>query len=825
MPCTTRSSATLSARSDIGALGVNFMRWLLRLLGAGFGLLLAGVVVGAVALWGVYLHYAATLPDHAQLADYEPPIATRIYAADGRFLAEYAREQRIFVPVEAIPMRVKNAFIAAEDQNFRHHFGVDPVGILGAAIDNIERWRNERRPRGASTITQQVAKNFLLSNEVSFERKIKEAFLAIKLERTFSKDHILELYLNEIYLGARSYGVAAAALGYFDKSLDELTLAEAAFLAGLPRAPSLYDPEDNYDGAIARRRYVLERMLADGYIGREAFDAAAAEPIVLRSRDDTNTAVADYFAEEVRRRLEDAYGTAELYEAGLTVRSTLDNELQAIADEGLRNGLFAYDRSAGYRGPIERLDLSGGWQEAVAAAAKPTRLGGSWSYAVVLELAGADARIGLDDGREATLAGGDLGWARPRDEQGRRGPVPRAAGDVLAVGDLVMVSEVEPGRFGLRQVPEVNGAVVALDPNTGRVLALSGGFGFQLSRFNRATQALRQPGSAFKPFVYLAALEYGYTPQTVVDDAPIRLPQGPGLPMWEPKNYSGRHYGPSAMRVGLERSRNLMTVRLAQSVGMANVMELAQRFGIERGLTPHLAAALGSNEVDLLSLTAAYGAFANGGREITPHVIDRIQDRHGQTIRKGDTRACAACGEPVYAGQLPPMLIDDREQLADPRRTYQVVSMMQGVIQRGTGRRAASLQRPLAGKTGTTNDAKDAWFIGFSPDLVVGVYVGFDQPRSLGDGATGASVALPVWIDVMEEALADEPVRPFHVPPGLRLMFVGSGENRYLEAFVAGTEPGSGYRFARGYVDERSTPERPKVDRGASVGVSAGGLY
>ncbi|MFP4269228.1 MAG: penicillin-binding protein 1A [Alphaproteobacteria bacterium] len=801
------------------------MRWLFHALGAGFGMAVAGVVVGIVGVWIGLQHYGAELPDHAQLADYEPPIATRIYAADGRFLAEYARENRVFVPIEAIPARVQNAFIAAEDQHFRRHIGVDPLGIVAAAIDNVERWRNDRRPRGASTITQQVAKNFLLTNELSLERKIKEAILAMRLERTFSKDHILELYMNEIYLGAQTYGVAAAALEYFGKGLDELTLAEAAFLAGLPRAPSLYDPEDNPDGARERRRYVLDRMLADGYITAEAHAEAAAAPLVSETGPGRDVAQGPYFADEVRRRLERRYGKQDLFEAGFVVRTTLDGELQQITDEALRNGLHAYDRRRGFTGPIASVPPNDDWVEALRQVDKPASLGGSWSYAVVLELAGADAVIGLADGGTGRLLGEDLGWARPVRADGSRGPAPSAAGDILAPGDVVLVREVEPDRFGLRQIPEVEGAAVALDPNTGRVLALSGGFSFGHSEFNRATQALRQPGSAFKPFVYLAALEYGYTPQTAVDDAPVSIAQGPGLPVWEPRNYGGDFLGPSALRTGLEKSRNLMTVRLAQAMGMENVIEVAERFGIERGLLPVPSAALGSNEVTLLDLTAAYGAFANGGKEITPHVIARIQDRQGGTIAKADTRTCADCSRAAADGGPPPPLPDDRDELADPRHTYQIVSMLQGVIQRGTGQRANALGRPLAGKTGTTNDAKDTWFIGFGPDLVVGVYVGFDRPRSLGDRATGSSVALPIWLDVMAPALEDEPIRPFRVPRGLKLVSLEHDGGRILEPFVAGTEPGSGYAFAGGYVNERSTIEEPNVESGSGVGVSGGGLY
>ncbi|TVQ35602.1 MAG: penicillin-binding protein 1A [Geminicoccaceae bacterium] len=801
------------------------MRLLTRLLGFGLAFASFAVIVGAAGLWLLYARFADELPDYAQLADYEPPIASRIYAADGRFLAEYARERRIFVPIGAVPEQVKNAFIAAEDQNFHHHFGIDPRAVVAAAVDNVRRFRDNRRPRGASTITQQVAKNFFLTNEVTLERKIMEALLAIRIERAFTKDQILELYLNEIFLGARSYGVAAAALSYFGKGLDELTLSETAFLAGLPQAPSLFDPRINPERATARRNYVLDRMLADGFIAAEEAAAARAEPIVVTGRDRTQFARASYFADEVRRRLEAMYGAETLFEAGLVVRTTVDNRVQAITDEALRNGLFAFDRNNGFRGAVRQLEgFEDDWLEALRRAPKPVELGGSWGFAVILSFDGTDATIGLDDGTTATLRGSDIAWARPLGADGRRGPQPNAVRDILDEGDMILIARTESGAIGLRHIPDVNGAVVALDPNTGRVLALSGGFDFRASNFNRATQALRQPGSAFKPFVYLAALEHGFTPQTVIDDAPISLPQGPGLPMWEPRNYAGGFMGPSSMRRGLERSSNLMTVRIAQTVGMDSVMEVAQRFGIERGLTPFLAAALGSNEVDLLSLTAAYGAFANGGKRITPHVIDRIQDRHGRTLYVTDPRACPGCAQDTFGGSLPPVLPDHREQIADSRHTFQLVSMLQGAIERGTATRARALGRPLAGKTGTTNEARDVWFVGFSPDLVMGVYVGHDQPRSLGRGVTGGSTALPIWVDAMGTALEDVPIRPFRVPPGLRLVAVNTGEGRILEAFVAGTEPGSGYRFSAATLGT-VTVETPAVERGTSIGVGAGGLY
>ena len=757
----------------------------------------------------MFYHYGRDLPDYKQLADYDPPTVTRVHAGDGRLLVEYATENRVFVPVRAIPRRVVNAFLAAEDKNFYSHWGVDPTSVLRAVVTNLANLGTSRRPVGASTITQQVAKNFLLSNELSIERKIKEAILAIRIEHAFTKDRILELYLNEIYLGFGSYGVAAAALNYFNKSLDELSIAEAAFLAALPKAPNNYHPIRRAEAALARRNWVIGRMLDDKRITEAGAEEAWAQPLLVYEADPTEIVQADYFVEEVRRELAGVYGDAALYQGGLSVRTTLDPRLQRIAERSLRDGLIAYDRRHGWRGPVSRLEpgLAGGgplaWQEALAGVEPPAGMS-PWTLAVVLALAKDRAEIGLPDGRRGHIPMAELAWARPWIEGQRVGKKPKTPGDVLAVGEVVLVEPADSedaeagGVYGLRQIPAVNGGLLALDPHTGRVLAMSGGFSFEQSQYNRATQAYRQPGSAFKPFVYLAGLDSGFTPATVILDAPFVVDQGAGLGKWKPANYTRKFYGPTPMRIGMERSRNLMTVRLAQTIGMEKVVDYARRFGIVDDMPPLLSMALGAGETTLLRLTTAYAMLVNGGRHIRPTLIDRIQDREGRTVFQHDRRPCEGCREVVWSDQAAPELPDPRARIANPASAYQVVSMLQGVVERGTGRRIRSVGKPLAGKTGTTNDSADTWFIGFSPDLAVGVFIGFDQPASLGPKETGSSVPAPVFRDFMDAALDKRPAVPFRIPEGVRLVRLNVDTGRparpgdskvILEAFKPGTLP------------------------------------
>jgi penicillin-binding protein 1A len=799
-------------------------------------LLLAGGVVAAGATLYVFWTYGQGLPDYKQLADYEPPTVTRVYADDGRLLAEYAKEKRVFVPIEAIPRRVIHAFLSAEDKNFYSHPGVDLPSIVAAAYANLQRLGTGQRPVGASTITQQVAKNFLLTNEVSIDRKIREAILAFRMEQAFSKDRILELYLNEIYLGKRSYGVAAAALNYFNKSLDELTIAEAAYLAGLPKAPNNYQPDRNPEAARARRNWVIGQMRANGYITAAQARQARQTAIAFRKRDPTEVTRADYFAETVRRRLVQRFGRDTVYGGGLSVRATLEPELQRYATEALRQGLIRYDREHGWRGAQRSIDAGGGWQARLGALEPPAGMPEAWRQAVVLEVTDKLARIGFADGATGYIPMSGFKWARPHLDGQRVGARPDAPGEVVARGDVILVSELledEPA-FELEQMPEVSGALVALDPHTGRVLAMQGGFSFNRSQFNRATQAARQPGSAFKPFVYLSALENGYTPATIILDAPFVIDQGAGLGKWKPANYSGEFAGPTPMRVGIEQSKNLMTVRLAQSVGMDEVSDTAERFGLYQDLPHQLAMALGAGEVELLKLTAAYGKIVNGGHDITPTVIDRVQNRNGRSIFKHDDRPCPNCNADLWLNQEPPEIPDTRAQVTDPASAYQIVSMLKGVVERGTGRRMRALDRPVAGKTGTTNDSFDTWFMGFSPDLVAGVYVGFDGHKTLGPRAYGSNTAGPIWKDFMDRALQGEPKVPFRIPPGIKLvrMNLNTGEpaepgdrNVILEAFKTGNSPFDNRRVIRGGGQTAASGESgaPAGTDGGSTAPSAGG--
>lgn len=774
------------------------MRWLGQLFLALLSLGFLAAIIAIIAAAMIFAHFTKDLPDYTQLKNYEPPIVTRIYAGDGRLLAEYAQERRVFVPIEVIPDMVKQAFLAAEDQNFYTHPGVDMTAIARAVVTNYLN-RGSGRLSGASTITQQVAKNFLLSNERTYARKIKEAILAVRIEEAMSKDKILELYLNEIFLGQRSYGVAAAALTYFNKKLDDLTIAEAAYLAALPKAPNNYHPVRRHTEALARRNWVIGRMVEDGYITASQGELARAMPLAMTLRNDSDVVYAPFYAEEVRRELQDRYGKDSLYEGGLAVRTSLDPRLQTIAEKALRDGLMAYDRRHGWRGAIASIDVQNDWVGGLSAITDPSDMPDDWRMAVVLSSDMAKASLGFKDGTTGELLLANMAWARAcLNECYALGPEITAVNQVLKAGDVILVESQEDKTLVLRQIPEVQGALVALDPHTGRILALQGGWKYGPSQFNRVTQAKRQPGSAFKPFIYLAALDKGFTPATRVLDAPFVFEQSPGN-FWRPTNYSGEVYGPTPIRVGVEKSRNLMTVRLADYLGMPTVIEYAKRFGIADEMKPFLSYALGAGETTLLKLTSAYGMLVNGGKQITPTLIDRIQDRRGHTIYSYDSRECPNCGDLIrWDGQTTPSVPDARAQIADSRTAYQMVSILEGVVQRGTATRLKEIGHPLAGKTGTTNKSKDTWFIGFSPDLVVGVFVGFDDPVSLGKKETGGSTAAPIFGDFMREALKDTPPTPFRVPPGIRNVRINADTGRAAspgdknviwEAFVSGTEP------------------------------------
>ena len=788
-------------------------------------------ILGLIAILGVFSYYGKSVDDYRVLASYEPPVTSRLYAGDGRLLAEYASEKRVFVPYENIPDQLVHAFISAEDKNFFTHGGIDFFGILRAVVSNVRNIGSGRRMEGASTITQQVAKNFLLTNEVSFERKIKEAILASRIERAFSKEYIMELYLNQIYLGNYSYGVASAALNYFNKSLDELTIGDMAFLAALPKGPNNYDPVKKSEAALARRNWVLSRMEQEGYITPEECREAQEKPIETAKRAEHETTTdAEYFAEEVRRDIVARYGEEALYSGGLAVRTTVDPQMQKYAAAALRNGLISYDRNHGYRKPLDHLDLQEVmdafaekqaeefaekeamqdsavadepapeqaqtaesetpavpekqfWQDALSQIKIPDYTPAGWTAAIVLETTDDEAKIGLPDGAEGQIPLAELTWARKNKSDQSVGEKITQPSQVLKEGDVILVQPVKYGlrgvaykenSYGLRQIPAIEGAMVVLDPHTGRILAMVGGFSFKKSQFNRAVQAKRQPGSSFKPFVYLAALDEGFTPSTLILDAPFVMDQGPGMPKWKPKNYSNRFYGPTTLRMGIEKSRNLMTVRLAKAIGIEKVVEYAKKLGISDDIPNQMSIALGSGETTVMRLAAAYGILVNGGKKISPVLIDRIQDRTGATVYNSDARPCRKCrDENGWRGEKPPVIPDLREQLVDPRSAYQIINIMTGVL--APGGSASSLRglgRTFAGKTGTSNSSMDGWFVGVTPNLVVAVFMGFDEPRTLGKNVTGGAIATPVFREFVKTALKDVPPVPFRVPPNIRLVRV-----------------------------------------------------
>ncbi|MBO7332435.1 MAG: penicillin-binding protein 1A, partial [Alphaproteobacteria bacterium] len=736
-----------------------------------------GCIVGVATVLGILVYFSRDLPDYRQLEKYEPLMTTRLYASDGQLLAEYASERRVFVPVSAMPKRVIHAFLSAEDKNFYSHGGLDFQGIVRAIVTNVKNYGKKGNLVGASTITQQVAKNFLLSSEQSYTRKIKEALLARRIEQTFDKDHILELYLNQIFLGLRSYGVAAAAMTYFDKSLDELELHEIALLAGLPKGPSAYNPKRNPTGALERRNYVLDRMFVNGYITEQEMLDAKEKPIVLTERKSGEAVQnAEYYSEEVRRLIEAKYGEEALYHGGLSVRTSLDPHLQQIGVKALFDGLLNYDQRHGYRGVVAHIDSFDNLKEDVFDKyIKPEWYPEKWETAVVSKSDAEMAHLILSEDRKGAILLKNLKWAKKALPDGKVGEEIMHPSEVLKKGDVIYVQLIkadnEPPLYRLRQYPQAEGALVVLDPHTGRVLAMVGGSSFKKSQFNRAVQAERQPGSSFKPFVYMTALDSGFTPSSLILDAPLVLDQGPGQPKWKPINYTKIFYGPSTLRTGIEKSRNLMTIRLAQAVGIEKTVEYAKKFGISDKLLPVLSMSLGSGETTLLKMTSAYAMIVNGGKKITPNLIDRIQDRKGLNVYKHDMRPCEKCQENASKDELP-VIPDTREQIEDPVTAYQMVNIMTGVVLRGTGAIAQTVQKTLAGKSGTSNDNVDTWFIGFSPDLVVGVWVGHDEPKTLGPKDTGGAVAAPIFRDFMREALKNKPDTPFRIPEGVRLVRV-----------------------------------------------------
>jgi penicillin-binding protein 1A len=710
-----------------------------------------------IVLWT----FSNSIPDYRFLKSYKPPVSSKMYSGNGELVADFSKEKRIFIPYEAIPKNVINSFLSAEDKNFFSHPGVDAKGVMRATINNIKNIMSSKRLEGASTITQQVAKNFLLSNEVSLNRKIKEAILAFRIERALSKERILELYLNQIYLGSGAYGVAAASLEYFDKSIKQLNYNEAALLAALPKAPSKYNPYRNKDLAKFRRDLVLKNLFENNFIDQSKYIEFKDRAIVLKKIKKVYLENSQYYIEEVRKHIIDKLTYEKVYNQGYNINTPINLELQKIATQSLRNGLVAYDRRKGWRGPIKNIDYSKDWYQKVE---KKFRLEKSinWQIAIVKKINQFNSIIEIENLSEAEIKYKDISWTKKEFK------------DLFKIGDVIYVKKNGKNSFSLQQLPKINGGIVAMDPFTGRVLALSGGFSFKNSEFNRASQALRQPGSAFKPFVYALALENQYTPSSIILDAPLVLDQGVDLKKWKPENYGKKFYGPSTLRVGLEKSRNLMTVRIAQTLGVDKVANFSKKMNIYKDPEELLSISLGSAETTLLNLTSAYCSFVNGGKLINPVIIDRIQDGEGNTIINNENRKCVNCEKISFTGKEFPKIEDTYDQAISPQTAYQLTSILQGAVERGTGKKLKKLGLNLAGKTGTTNENSDAWFVGFTSNLVVGVYVGMDNPEPLGRFETGSKAALPIFGEFVKKAVKKSDARPFKVPENITLMVVDS---------------------------------------------------
>jgi penicillin-binding protein 1A len=721
-----------------------------------FNFLIKAAIVVVLSLFFVVFsslwYFSSGLPDYKKLESYEPPVSSRIYSNNGSLIAEYAIEKRLFIPYDSIPTLIVNAFLSAEDKNFFNHPGIDPKGIIRAVLNNFKNIAKDKRLEGASTITQQVAKNFLLTNEVSLKRKIKEAILAFRIEKAYTKKKILELYLNQIYLGEGTYGIAAASLEYFDKSVKELNYSEAALLAALPKAPSKYNPFRHYDLAKLRRDLVLQNLNENNFINNKDFEKYKKEKINLKKRKIKLLKEANYYSEEIRRTIKDNYGFDKLYAEGLSIKSALDVDYQLHALSALRSGIESYDRRHGWRGPVLNTKLEKDWLEKLKEKKIDSSLG--WKFAKIVEVneSGISFKI-VSEKEQGKIKTTSLKWA-----------IKKTINNSFKINDIIFVSKNQKGDWELKQYPKVNGAIVAINPHNGKVKALVGGFSFESSEFNRATQAKRQPGSAFKPFVYAAALENNFSPNSIILDAPFIAEQGVGLKNWKPENYGKEFYGPSTLRKGIEYSRNLMTVRIAQEIGLKKILKLSETLNIYKEIPELMSVSLGSAETTLFQITNAYATFVNGGKKINPVLIERIQDRRGKTIFNSDNRECIGCDRYLESETIIPTIKVTDQQAISKETAYQILSMLEGTIQRGTGKRLRDLKVPLAGKTGTTNENYDAWFIGSTSNLVIGVYIGFDKPKTLGRYETGAKVALPVFKNFIKQALYKDDFKPFLIP-------------------------------------------------------------
>ena len=723
-----------------------------------FILILTIGLLSAFVILAVLWAFSNNLPDYKFLKNYKPPVSSKVYSGDGELVNDFSTEKRIFVPYNAISEKVINSFLSAEDKNFYSHPGVDAKGVLRAMINNVSNILSSKRLEGASTITQQVAKNFLLTSEVSLNRKVKEAILAFRIERALSKERILELYLNQIYLGGGAYGVASASLEYFDKSISELNYDEAALLAALPKAPSKYNPYKNIELAKFRRDLVLQNLFENDYINKTEYTKLLNKKIILKKRKKTFTEDTSYYVEDIRKDVLEKLGFDRVYKQGLNISTPINLNLQKIAIESLRDGLISYDKRKGWRGPLRRGEKLNDWKKKLDELRLEKSL--NWNLAIVKKINKFSVEIETENNLKGIIKYKNISWIK------------KEFNEILKIGDIIYAENISNNIFALRQLPDVNGGIVVMDPFTGRVLALSGGFSFKKSEFNRATQALRQPGSAFKPFIYALALENGYTPSTLILDAPLVLEQGFDLKMWKPENYGKKFYGPSTLRMGLEKSRNLMTVRIAQDLGLKKIVNFSKQLGIYDNPSELLSISLGSAETTLLKLTSAYSSFVNGGKLVKPIMIDRIQDSEGNTILNNEERRCVNCDQISFLSESYPEIEDTFVQIFSPQTAYQMTSILEGAVQNGTGRKLKDLNLDLGGKTGTTNGNTDTWFIGFTSKLTIGVYVGSDNPKSLGKYETGAKTALPIFKNFIKNAVNKEDARPFKVADNILMKVV-----------------------------------------------------